>query len=733
MKDSKFFEENRSFFDVIGQWIENNAFVHFDINWHHVLFGLLLALFLVFFFRVILLMFRHLTCRGMGSQSIRKGFFLSLVFACFFGGVLIYFFGYDHDGTSKNIIALLLRSVLSSLEMFLSKSNLIGVADNCKADPVYMMLFAFVHTLAVVLSASFAVACFSKRIKYWLKSLWWGRIAHNDTICVFWGLNERSYMLAHDLAHKGGCGDRIVFVDFPEENESESKSQSFSSLVGLLSFKLRIIRQIEDINYVLYRSSVSPSDISGTGNDVFDELDLLALRRILNKSKRKLHFVFAENETFNLRIAVNILGATVSEKNTVVYCATRNTRLTHLIEEKYEGRLRIVDDSRLSVNSLKKGEVEHCYPIDYVSVNNDDAVVESAFTALIIGFGTTGQDALRFLYEFSAFPAPDGTKSRVKIHVVDNKMNELRGNFLQEVPAMEYLEGDDREIVLHHMDLGSREYFELQKSLVKELNYVVIATGDDGRNIEIASSLLEMANQYKEDSLGKFRVFVRLYKEVNKEKFDAAVEVYNLFSKSLTYFGSTKLLYTKKNIVDNNLEAAAEEFHKSYCEANTEEVYVPLKERLEKERMNPNVGPRYAFRSFERKESQNEANSMHVYTKMKLMGLTESPNAVVLPKWDKNCGLGNASIDMMLRKRLINASVCEHLRWNASHLMMGYQPMSPEVRKQTDGTCNIRAKQHSCITDWKNLDTLTQGYDYFVVKTSIYQYLKGKETVKLDI
>ena len=29
MKDSKFFEENSSFFDVIGQWIENNAFVHF--------------------------------------------------------------------------------------------------------------------------------------------------------------------------------------------------------------------------------------------------------------------------------------------------------------------------------------------------------------------------------------------------------------------------------------------------------------------------------------------------------------------------------------------------------------------------------------------------------------------------------------------------------------------------------------------------------------------------------
>ncbi|MGM9708040.1 MAG: hypothetical protein ACI3ZB_00310 [Prevotella sp.] len=732
MKDSILFEENRSFFDVVGQWIENHALAPFGINWHYVLFGLIFALFSVFFLKAVLLVFRRLTRRGARSQSLRNGLFYSLVFACFFGGVLIYLIGYDHDGTSKNIIALLLRSVLSSFEMFLSKSNLIGVAENCKADPVYMTLFAFVHALAVVLSASFAVACFSKRIKYWLRSVWWGRIAHNDTTCVFWGLNERSYMLARDMAHKAGGNDRIVFVDFPDENEKENKSQSFSSLIGLLSFKLRIIRQIEDISYVLFRSSARPSEISGTDNDFFDDLDLLTLRRILRRSNRKLHFVFAENETFNLRAAVNILDAPLSGENTVVYCATRNTRLAHLIEEKYEGRLRIVDDSRLAVNSLKKGDVEHSYPIDYVAVNNDNAVVESVFTALIIGFGTTGQDALRFLYEFSAFPAPDGTKSKVRIHVVDNKMNALRGDFLQEVPAMEYLEGDGKEIVLHHMDLGSREYFELQKSLVKELNYAVIAAGDDERNIEIASSLLEMANQYKDNSLSRFRVFVRLYKEVNKEKFDAAVEVYKPFSMPLAYFGSARTLYTKDNIVDNYLKAAAEDFHKSYCDANASEVYVPLEKRLEKERMNPKVGPLYAYRSFERKESQNEANSMHVYTKMRLMGLTENPNAVVLPRWDKSCGLDKSDIDAMLRKRLINASICEHLRWNASHLMMGYLPMSPEVRKQTDGTCNIRAKQHSCIVEWNKLDMSTQGYDYFVVKTSVYQYLKGKVTVKID-
>ena len=49
-------------------------------------------------------------------------------FLVFFSGVAIYYLGYAYGGTSDNFVTLGLRSVLSSFEMFLSKSNLIGVA-----------------------------------------------------------------------------------------------------------------------------------------------------------------------------------------------------------------------------------------------------------------------------------------------------------------------------------------------------------------------------------------------------------------------------------------------------------------------------------------------------------------------------------------------------------------------------------------------------------------------------
>ena len=68
---------------------------------------------------------------------------------------------------------------------------------------------------------------------------------------------------------------------------------------------------------------------------------------------------------------------------------------------------------------------------------------------------------------------------------------------------------------------------------------------------------------------------------------------------------------------------------------------------------------------------------------------------------------------------LYNVAICEHLRWNASHLMMGYVPITTGAKKHFDGTCDEPTKQHICIVDWHQLPCGTQGYDYSVVKTTV--------------
>ena len=739
--NSQIFEESKKY--LVG--VENCSDKLSGLLEHNILVAILLFCFLVFFIKALWHFAQLVFIYRWKSHSQRNSFFFSSVIACFFSGLILYYFGYDYAGTYKNGLTLLLRSILSSFEMFLSKSNLIGIAENCKNSHWYMLAFACVHTIAVVLSAIFAVACFGRRIMYWVKSKIWGYVLTNQTTYVFWGLNERSYMLARDLYKNRMSRERIIFVDFPDEKDESNKSQGFSGLIGLLSFKLKVIRQLKDINYILYRSFGRPSELSDKVNDLFDELDLMPLRRILRNSQNRKYFIFTDNESSNLRAAINLLKYDEFTDNTIIYCAVRKTRFTTQLVEHYKGKLVIVDDSRIAVTALKKREVEYSTPIDYVTIDKDNAAVTSVFTAMVIGFGTTGQDALRFLYEFSALPDENGNKQKVRIDVIDTKMDTIEGDFRQEVPAIDYIKVNDRpleydkmhndiirrEVVLRKMDVGSDKFYELLSDLVDSLNYVVIATGDDDRNLSIASYILEFMVQNRKIDQDRFRVFVRLYNENNRIKYESAKDVFakmcddynnyglnnnnpKFFKTPFVFFGNPKSLYTKSIIVGNSLEEDAMIFQEEYRKAVNDDT------TWEKRREEANDA--YSFRALYRKEGQDKANSMHRYTKERILGIYGNNKEVVCyDEWkDVLKATDSDNIEQKQWKhRLIQASICEHLRWNAAHLMMGYVPMSNEKAKYFDPSADEQRKEHRYLQHWNELNIETQGYDYGVVKTTI--------------
>ena len=67
--------------------------------------------------------------KGSKDKTSRKSsVFTTSAVMVFTWGVALYYIGYDYGGTHTNTFTLMLRSVLSSFEMFLSKSNLIGIA-----------------------------------------------------------------------------------------------------------------------------------------------------------------------------------------------------------------------------------------------------------------------------------------------------------------------------------------------------------------------------------------------------------------------------------------------------------------------------------------------------------------------------------------------------------------------------------------------------------------------------
>lgn len=169
MDNSKTFEETKLLLRGFKEWWDILPDFPYASYFHDTAYWAIIIILLYFIF-VFLNKIPFFTRKRRESRSLRNGAFISLVIACYLLGVLVYFCGYDFAGTSQSVIALLLRSMLSGFEMFLSKSNLIGIAENCKNDPVYMTWFAFVHTLAIILSTFFAVACFWKRIKDWVRS-----------------------------------------------------------------------------------------------------------------------------------------------------------------------------------------------------------------------------------------------------------------------------------------------------------------------------------------------------------------------------------------------------------------------------------------------------------------------------------------------------------------------------------------------------------------------------------
>lgn len=720
-----------SLFSSIKEFFNDKLFNDIQMNWNIIGLYMLVATGIAMTTIAIWNLLNLSLKKGSKDKTSRKSSaFTTSAVMVFTWGVTLYYIGYDYGGTHTNTFTLILRSVLSSFEMFLSKSNLIGIAKNCKESGLYMFCFAIIHASALTISTLFAVLCFGKRVQYWFRGTRWRFIGSNDITNVFWGLNERSFVLAHDIAKNSDDKERFIFVDFPLQEESPSKGQSFSGILGLFSYKINALRKISGLrNCIMIRSSLRPSSVQDTNADFFDAMNIYRLKQILDKSTKVRFFLLTTDEDANLKAALNMLNKNVcANAKLAIYCSTRKNMLNRLIEERWENKLKLIDDSRAALTQLKMEPDKMHHPIDFVDIDKEQGCVTSKFKAMIIGFGSTGQDALRFLYEYSAFADKDGNKSPVEIHIIDNNLSAVKGKFWQEVPGMNMLV--DKEVFFHDISAGSVEFDKFLNANIDQTNYVVVAAGSDKTNMDIASMIMDKALLCRTKKISHFKVFVRMYSDNSIVKFEAAVNVYKEFCSEdkyapLEYFGNTREIYSYNIIVKNHYEEEAINFYNSYCKA--EGSSTTWGERRKKEIME--LGKIYGKRSLRRKEGQDKANCQHCYTKQRLLNLENRNEPLELPEWtDKESILDHeGATENHWLVCLYNVAICEHLRWNASHLMMGYLPMTADVKKHIDSTCDERTKQHLCIVDWNQLPCDTQGYDYSVVKTTVLIAKQNKE------
>lgn len=689
--------------------------------------------------KVKVMLFRHLKIQAF------------LIWVC---GVILYMVGFNEHGSAASNVALLLRSSLSSMEMFVSHSDLIEVNEKFHSNPTYMALFALTHFCAVAISAIFILRLFGFRLVSWVKVMkayicsW---LPLNCNYYVMFGVNSNTLMLANSI-HKKRKEDkqRIIFINMPEKGHSHAATRfSFSHFFHSDSNGIdKYLEDIEMMGALLFNSSRSFDNpiLKHSIDDVFKVFQALdfswivrmPLQNLLRnsatrKNKKfngsKVEFFFLSDEEKDNLIAVTVLQKIQKKQKDYknfsfnCYCHARKSQnnAAMLNEGALAFKVHIIDTSNLAVLDLKRDNRYH--PVNFVEKDTNTSTVKSAFTGMVIGFGETGRDAFRFLYEFSSFTKDNqGNPSAKKIHVIDKDIDDLKAEFLEEAPALK----NNSEIEWWNVkSTHSAGYWDKLKSVIQELNYIVISVKDDEEAVGIATSIFEYAYRYR-DNFNRFKIFVRLRNSMREDFLRKHKEFFNV----IVPFGSVMDAFSYETINKDVLEKAAKRFKYRYdilygakfdaTENGNEDEYADeawLKRRKVYLEETDAVKRKESEIKIWYQEEQDRSNVWHIYTKISLVNEDVTPESLLL---DSN------------KQLLQNLSDCEHLRWNAKMELLGFEPATSEdikkeeeksKDKQRDPWRSLKLRRHECIVDCQTLHfnpvlAKTIPYDESAVKLS---------------
>lgn len=601
-----------------------------------------------------------------------------------------------HEGFVQynNLMSRIIFSIQYSLEMFLANTIIFkGDVLNALGDRGWLyQLFLPLYGMAI-LTSGFAIFHFlSRRLYNWF---WLTFNRSTNKTHIFIGLNEASFCLANDIMIKHQ-EEQVVFVDF-DDRKDNPQGLSIWDIVA------RFFATNQEID-ILNKCVVLKAG-KGIGKIV----------RWLENEKNNV-YILSDNQNFNVSVLEH-LWEYGSRFKCMIYCHAKKEGLINRYDNiaDVENKVRFVDSSFLAVAALKKSDVVDLLPINYVEIAKDVETdrclgyVTSSFNCAIIGFGETGKEALRFLYEFGAFPDKNNGKSPFKCHIFDSNLAQELGEFGIDLTNICSSVAKNTEIELHPCSVDTIEFHKEICGLVKELNYIVICLGNDSLNLKTALDIVECAEIEGKSTLNKFCIVVKQtnISKLNQDTLDKANMTYN---GCIHPFGLTKEIWKTFVINDEELNADARRFYESYSmvsdELNKENGW-GVSSTWDEREINGIRNDNYKIRCKARRQKmQDYSNSLHKSTKR---ALCEPYNnlADFIYSTPKNASHCQKEYEELLE----HLAVCEHLRWEASHIMMGYKP--------TDGDTDDLKKLHNCIRPYNELDEITKHYDWLVVKNSL--------------
>ena len=307
-------------------------------------------------------------------------------------------------------------------------------------------------------------------------------------------------------------------------------------------------------------------------------------------------------------------------------------------------------------------------------------------------------------------------------------MRSLEGHFISEIPGAVCKKCDEKKdealIKFYPFDYSSDVFYtQILEKIADTLNYVVIALGDDEQNMTVAVEILRYMRRRRAD-FNNFRIYVRAYEKGVFNHLGEIARHYNVLlgkdeqdkCETIDLFGQSEDIYTYELVVRDEFKSRGKQFYENY---RSMQIDPDNDEGTWNERHRKNMRPNGSTTKWDRmskirrKESQDLSNALHAQTKIRLLqkavgeeNAKDFAHKVLESRTGKKASIHYPLLSPEGNKLMLNLAMCEHLRWNAAHEMMGY------VNNEKGHSTIERTKQHNCLKSWQELDKESDAVDY---------------------
>ncbi len=545
-------------------------------------------------------------------------------------GFLVYGTGF-YEVTGGNVPLSVVRTVLTVLRMFVGVNELSAIQGTRFVNGTgWIFAFWTMHLMAFYSATSAIMFTIGAAALRQLRLV----LSRRGDLTLIYGINENSINLGKECRAAGGTS--VIFIDENVETPKirEINDMGMTAIIGYAAVhsEPKAMKKLHVRGRKVTVYALNPK----ADQDLFYAIEL---KEALEKAE-----VRPEDTRITLPGAEEII-----------------TSMLQVSPEQYGfGYVNVFDAGTLAARAM----IRICPPWEYMHFTEDGHAKEN-FECVIVGFGSTGQAALKQLLVNGQYA---GSTFRATIFAPG--FDSRAGYILADCP--ELLNRYDIQSI--KADGRSREFYDFIGQHLSTLKIIAICTGKDEINREISDNLM-------------------LYLKRRRAENICVVQVGHNGARYQETVGSPIVLspiYTRSML-------SAEEADRNAMILNS--VY-DTSDRSDWDKW-------VACDAFSKMSSRASADFLPAY--IRISGSTEEE--VRAGRW--------APAPEMLPV----LGETEHLRWNAFHYAMGYRKMSDEELEKNYKTwlsckekgipCTIRltknteALTHACLVSWEELDALS--------------------------